>query len=313
MTKPLRLIFMGTPIFAVKALDALIQSCHEVVAVYTQPPKPSGRGYTVTKTPVHTFAEAHSLPVLTPRSLKVAPAQEELSQFKVDIAVVAAYGLLLPLPILQAPRLGCINIHASLLPRWRGAAPIHRALLAGDAETGITFMQMDEGLDTGKMLKKVAVKVTPEMTTQVLHDQLAEIGARHIVSVLEEYAAGRLQGSPQDHALATYAQKLAKSESELDWGKSALELERQVRAFHPWPGSYFQVGDKSVKVLQARVAPQDTALRLGEVFVAKDQLMIGCRQGALEVLQVQPAGKKPMTVKEYLNGANLTAMTVRVS
>ena len=312
MSKPLRLIFMGTPVFAVQALAALVQSCHEVVAVYTQPPKPSGRGYTVTKTAVHDFADAHSIPVLTPRSLKTAPAQAEFSQFNADIAIVAAYGLLLPLPILQAPRLGCINIHASLLPRWRGAAPIHRALLAGDNETGITFMQMDEGLDTGKMLKKVAVKVTPQMTAQNLHDQLAEIGASHIVPVLEEYAAGRIQGVPQDHALATYAQKLSKQESQLDWEKPAVELERQVRAFHPWPGSYFQVGDKNVKVLRACVASQDLLLRPGEIFMNKGRLMIGCGEGALELLYVQPADKKPMTVKDYLNGAPLNPTVLLV-
>ena len=238
----LRLAFMGTPDFAASSLRALIDAGHEVACVYSQPPRPAGRGHQVQRSPVHVLAEERGIPVRTPKSLRNAEAQAEFAALDLDCAVVAAYGLILPQPILDAPRMGCLNIHASLLPRWRGAAPIQRAILAGDAETGVTIMQMDAGLDTGAMLLKGTVPITAETTAGSLHDALAELGAGLIVQALDGLAEGRLTAEPQPSEGVTYAAKLSRDDGRLDWSQPADFIERQVRALNPWPGVWFDLG-----------------------------------------------------------------------
>ncbi len=248
----LRLAFMGTPDFAVPSLSALAEAGHAIACVYTQPPRPAGRGHKDRPSPVQRTAEARGWPVRTPVSLKDPETQEGFAELKLDAAVVVAYGLILPKAVLEAPRLGCLNVHASLLPRWRGAAPIQRAILAGDAETGVTIMQMDEGLDTGAILLQRAVPIRPETTGESLHDELAALGAELIVEALAGLAAGTLADRPQDEALACYADKLTRQEGRLDWGRPAAELERQVRAFTPWPGAFVELpGGSRLKVLAA--------------------------------------------------------------
>lgn len=306
----LRLIFMGTPDFAVPALAALRDAGHAIAAVYSQPPRPAGRGHAERPSPVQTFAEAHGLPVRTPRTLRDPDAQAEFAAFGADAAVVAAYGLILPQPVLDAPRLGCINIHGSLLPRWRGAAPIQRAILAGDAETGITIMQMDAGLDTGPMLLRESVPIGPRTTAGDLHDALAEIGARLIVEAMEGLAAGRLKAEPQPAEGATYAAKLGRDEGRLDWRRPALELERRVRALNPWPGTGFAHGGANIKVLDAVVDPgvrgePGTVLPSG----VTGGLTVACGEGGLRLLRLQRAGRAPIEAEAFLRGYALAPGT----
>jgi methionyl-tRNA formyltransferase len=234
----LRLVFMGSPVFSVAILDALAAAGHAVVACYAQPPKPAGRGHKVQPCPVHAHAERLGIPVRTPKSLRAADVQAEFRDLAADVAVVAAYGLILPRPILEAPRLGCVNVHASLLPRWRGAAPIQRAILAGDGQTGVTIMQMDEGLDTGAMLLAEAVPIAPDTTAPSLHDALSALGARLVVAALDGLAAGTLQAVPQPADGVTYAAKLDRAEARIDWRSEAAAVDRAVRALNPWPGTF---------------------------------------------------------------------------
>jgi methionyl-tRNA formyltransferase len=248
MTAPLRLAFMGTPDFAVPALRALLDSPHLVVAVYTQPPRPSGRGQKLKQSPVHEAAVAAGVEVRHPVSMKPEEEKAAFAALDLDAAVVAAYGLILPKAVLAAPRHGCLNIHGSLLPRWRGAAPIQRAVLEGDNETGVTIMQMEAGLDTGPMLAKRVVPITGDTTSAGLYQDLAAIGAEMIVPVLEGFVAGRILPEPQDDALATLAPKLSREDGRLDWSRPAVELDRQVRALAPWPGTWFEYGGEVVKV-----------------------------------------------------------------
>jgi methionyl-tRNA formyltransferase len=309
---PLRLVFMGTPDFAVPSLNALIEAGHELVCVYSQPPRPAGRGQQVQKSPVHRFAEERGIPVRTPKSLRNAEAQEEFAALRADAAVVAAYGLILPQPILDAPRLGCLNVHGSLLPRWRGAAPIQRAILAGDAETGITIMQMDIGLDTGGMLLKGTVPITRETTASSLHDQLAALGARLIVEALEGIAAGRLTAEPQPEEGVTYAAKLTREDGRLDWRQPAAFVERQVRALTPWPGCWFDApkagdakngGTERIKVLKAELAPEAGSAAPGTVL--DNQLSVACADGAVRLTAVQRPGKAPVDGAAFLRGFDL--------
>jgi methionyl-tRNA formyltransferase len=294
----MRLAFMGTPDFAVPSLAALIEAGHDVVCVYSQPPRPAGRGHHEQVSPVHAYALAHGLPVRHPKSLKPAEEHEAFHALDLDAAVVAAYGLILPMPILDAPRLGCLNVHASLLPRWRGAAPIHRAILAGDAETGVTIMQMDAGLDTGAMLLTESVPITATTTTSALHDTLAALGARMVVRALAGLAAGNLVARPQPDEGVTYARKLEKGEGQFDWTRPAVDLERQVRAFNPWPGMWCHAGGERLKVLSAEaMAGEGTP---GTVIAAP--LVVACGDGALRLLQVQRAGKAPMAAEDLLRG-----------
>jgi len=297
----MRLVFMGTPDFAVPALEALIAAGHEIATVYTQPPRPAKRGQKDQRSAVHKTAEAHDLPVETPLSLKEAATQEKLAQQKPEVIVVAAYGQILPRTVLDLPPHGCLNIHASLLPRWRGASPIQRAILAGDQLTGITIMKMAEGLDTGPMGLHEAVVITSETTAGELHDQLAALGAQLIVIALKELATGGLTWTPQDDAQATYAPKLEKDELWLDWRESATVLERQVRAFAPGPGARFALEKEPVKVLAASVEPSPAPQ--SEVGTVLDEaLLVQTGEQALRLLTLQRPGKTPLAAQVFLRG-----------
>ncbi len=294
----LRLAFMGTPDFAVPSLAALHKAGHEIAAVYTQPPRRSGRGQKKRPSPVQAWAVECGLPVYTPTSLRDASAQAAFAALGLDAAVVAAYGLILPLPILAAPRLGCINVHASLLPRWRGAAPIQRAILAGDAETGISIMMMEEGLDTGPVLWMESIATASETNAGELHDALAELGARIIVSALAEYAAGAITPRAQVDAEATYAKKIDKSEARIDWSEDSMVVQRRINAFAPWPGAWFEVAGERIKVLAAK--PIDASGAKGEAL--DDDLAIACGTGALRLIQLQREGKRPVAAVDFLRG-----------
>ncbi|HZF46256.1 MAG TPA: methionyl-tRNA formyltransferase [Sphingomonadaceae bacterium] len=300
----MRIIFMGTPDFAVPALQALHSAGHEVVAAYTQPPRPGGRrGKELTPTPVHKAAEALGVEVRHPVSLKDAAVQADFAALDADVAVVAAYGLILPQAVLDMPRLGCLNIHASLLPRWRGAAPVQRAILAGDRETGVTIMQMAAGLDTGAMLAKVSTPVDRK-TTGELTAELATNGARLMVEVLADLAA--FPPEEQDDALATYAAKIDKAEARIDFTQGAVQVDRQVRAFAPAPGAWFEVNGERVKVLRADIQSRQEDLSVSfptePGLVLDDQLAIGCGNGAIRPITVQRAGKPVMDYTDLLRG-----------
>ncbi len=302
----LRLAFMGTPEFAVPSLRALIAAGHDMAAVYTQPPRPVGRGHRPQLSPVHAAAEAAGLPVRTPARLD-AEAATDFAALGLDAAVVAAYGLILPKTVLAAPRLGCLNVHASLLPRWRGAAPIQRAILAGDTSTGVTIMQMDEGLDTGPMLLSEAVGIGPGATASLLHDRLAEIGARLIVLALEGLAEGRLAPTPQPEAGVTYATKLRREDGRLDWRRPAADLERAVRAFDPWPSAWFEHQGERIKLLAAQLADAPAGAAPGTVLDSR--LTVACGVGALAPRALQRAGRAPQDVDAFLRGYPITAGT----
>ena len=303
--KPLRLAFLGSAEFSVPTLAALVRAGHTVVCVYSQPPKPVGRGHKERRTAVHAFAEAHGLLVRTPKTLKHADEQEAFARLELDAAVVAAFGLILPPAVLEAPRLGCFNVHASLLPRWRGAAPIQRAILAGDHMTGVTIMKVDEGLDTGPMLLAGRISITPRTTTTELHDTLANLGADLIIDALEGVAEGNLVPQPQPDTGATYARKLEREEGRLDWSRPAEDLERAVRALNPWPGVWFEHGSERVKVLAAEVIA--SAGTPGTVL--DDHLTVACGSGALRPVRVQRSGKAPTETDAFLRGYSLPAGT----
>jgi len=299
--RPLRLAFMGTPDFSVPVLKALIDAGHTIVAVYCQPPRPAGRGQKERKCPVHVAADGYGIEVRTPETLKKAEEQARFAALDLDAAVVVAYGLILPKEFLEAPKLGCINVHASLLPRWRGAAPIQRAIEAGDEETGVTIMLMDEGLDTGDMLMDDAIGIGPETTGGTLHDSLSELGARLIVPALEGLANGTLKPRPQPLEGATYAAKFGKNEGHINWTRDAKDLERHVRAFAPWPGAWTDLEGTRLKVLAAELASgQGTA---GTIL--DDKLTVACGTGALRLTRVQLAGKAAMTASEFLRGRSV--------
>jgi methionyl-tRNA formyltransferase len=305
----MRIIFMGTPDFAVPTLDALASAGHEIVAVYTQPPRPAGRGKAPRPSPVQARAEALGFPVRTPLSFREPAEQEAFDALEADAAVVAAYGLILPLEVLHAPRLGCLNVHASLLPRWRGAAPIQRAILAGDGETGITIMAMGKGLDTGPMLAGAATPVDSK-TAGELTDELARMGAALMVDVLGNISAYPPVVQPEDGV--TYAAKIDKSESRIDFAAGAAAVERQVRAFNPAPGAWFEFEGERIKILAAKILPgletkPDAPLVPGSVM---GPLLIWCGDGALGPLLVQRAGKSAMTMPELLRGFPIPAGTV---
>lgn len=290
---------MGTPDFAVKALEALAAR-HEVVCVYTREPQEAGRGKKLTKSPVHEFAEAHGILVRTPKTLRSAEAQAELKALQADISVVAAYGLILPQAVIEAFPLGCINIHGSLLPRWRGAAPIQRAIEAGDNESGITIMKVVEKLDAGDMLLKGSVPITAETTGETLHDAMAGLGAELIVKALDNWQ--NLHAEPQDECLVTYAAKIDKAESRLDFSMPAEVLERKIRAFNPYPAVYFEYGGERYKILRAKVV--DESGEAGAILDGAGRLVIACGDKALEVTEIQRQGKKKMPTEELLRGMN---------
>ncbi|WP_125783206.1 methionyl-tRNA formyltransferase [Pseudoalteromonas rubra] len=301
MSKSLRIVFAGTPDFAAKHLAALIASHHDVVAVYSQPDRPAGRGKKLKASEVKTLALEHNLPVYQPQSLKSDDAQADLAALEADVMVVVAYGLLLPKAILDAPRLGCLNVHGSILPRWRGAAPIQRAIWAGDKETGVTIMQMDEGLDTGDMLHIATCPIDQDETSASLYNKLAELGPDALVETLDKLAEDKLSAEPQDDAQANYAKKLSKEEANIDWTMDAAQIERNIRAFNPWPVCYTQMQGQTVKVWQASVVAQQGTP--GQVLSAdKAGITIACGEQALTITQLQPQGKKPMSAQDFLNG-----------
>ena len=289
----MRIAYMGTPDFAVPALEALAQA-HEIAAVYTQPPRPAGRGQKPRPSPVAKAAHALGLEVRDPVSLKGVEAQQAFAALDLDVAVVAAYGLILPKPVLDAPRMGCLNIHASLLPRWRGAAPIHRAIMAGDAETGVCIMQMEEGLDTGPVHLREPTPIGPEDTTGDLHDRLAAMGARLVLDALEN-----LPGDPEpQEGEPLYAAKIDKAEARVDWTRAAGEVARHINGLSPFPGAWTMRGGTRLKLLRAR--PADDAGHPGEHLGG---LRVACGDGAVEILEIQPQGSRPMPAAAYLNGA----------
>ncbi|MBY4946484.1 methionyl-tRNA formyltransferase [Cupriavidus respiraculi] len=317
----LRVAFAGTPEFARAALEAIHAAGFPVVAVLSQPDRPAGRGMQLQASPVKQYAVAQGLaPILQPRSLRrhgkypeeAGAAVDALAACAPDVMVVAAYGLILPAEVLALPRHGCLNIHASLLPRWRGAAPIHRAIEAGDAETGITLMQMDEGLDTGAMIAREAVPIGPDTTTAQLHDTLAALGARMIVDALRRLQAeGRLAATPQPEAGVTYAEKIGKDEARLDLRRPAAELARQVRAFDPFPGATVQVGDTAIKCWQAQAI--EAGGEPGTVLAADaDGVVIACGEGALRVTLLQKPGGRRLPAREFLQGMPMPAGTLCV-
>jgi len=308
MTRPLDLIFMGTPEFAATILAALIDAGHPVRAVYTQPPRPASRGHRLQPSPVQTLTESHGIAVRSPVTLRDPEAQAEFAATPADAAVVAAYGLILPAAILEAPRHGCLNVHASLLPRWRGAAPIQRALLKGDSETGITIMQMDKGLDTGPILLQEATPIEPDITADRLSDRLAALGARLILEALDAVAGGTPVARPQPSAGVTYAAKLRREEAELDWRQSAASLDRQVRAFDPWPGAFFTARDERIRVMQVAVDPEPIAAVPGTVI--DDRLLVACGVGALRPLILQRPGRSALDTAAFLRGFALPPGTL---
>lgn len=297
----MKLIFAGTPEFAARALAALIAAGHEIALVLTQPDRPAGRGMKLTPSAVKQLALQHGLPVAQPLTLKDADAQQMLRDVGADLMVVAAYGLILPKVVLEIPQLGCINIHASLLPRWRGAAPIQRAILAGDSETGVTIMQMDVGLDTGAMLLKRVVPITAVDNAASLHDKLAEVGGEAIVSALTQLAQGTLSSEAQDDALANYAAKLSKEEARVDWQRSALELVLAVRGYNPFPVAFTSLQGEPLKLWQAVVA--EGKGKPGEILAADSHgVLVACGEGALLVTELQRAGGKRLAAAQFLAG-----------
>ncbi|WP_425053210.1 methionyl-tRNA formyltransferase [Psychromarinibacter sp. S121] len=291
----MRIVFMGTPDFSVTVLNALVDAGHEIVCVYCQPPRPAGRGKKDRPTPVHARAEALGLPVRHPRTLRDAEAQAEFAALNADIAVVVAYGLILPQPVLDAPKYGCLNIHASLLPRWRGAAPIQRAIMAGDAQTGVCIMQMEAGLDTGPVLLREALDIAPDETAATLHDRLARMGARLITATLDKLDT--LTPEVQPDAGVTYAEKIDKAEARIDWTRPAVEIDRQIRGLSPFPGAWCEMGGERVKLLLSRVAEGSGAP--GQVLGG---MTIACGEGAVEILSAQRPGKRAMESAEFLRG-----------
>lgn len=304
--KRLKLAYMGTPDFAVPSLAALVEAGHEVAAVYSQPPRRAGRGQKERPSPVHAWAEEHGLPVRTPSTLRDDGTQVEFGALDLDAAIVAAYGLILPLPVLSAPRLGCINVHASLLPRWRGAAPIQRAILAGDTETGISIMMMEEGLDTGPVLRTESLPIGPETTAGELHDALAALGGRMIAPVLADFDSGHIVPEPQDDAGMTYAKKIEKPEARIDWSEDAAMVARRIHAFAPWPGAWFTLGGERLKALAVRIEPGDGAP--GEVL--DDTLRVACGSNAVRLHRLQREGKKPAAAADFLRGRTVATGTV---
>jgi methionyl-tRNA formyltransferase len=311
----LRVVFAGTPEFAVPPLRAL-HSEHEVVGVLTQPDRPAGRGRAVTASAVKQAALELQLPVSQPSKLAgdppaLAAVLAQLSAWRPDVMVVVAYGLILPRDVLVLPRFGCLNIHASLLPRWRGAAPIQRAILAGDAETGVCIMQMDEGLDTGAVLTRACIPIGAEATSASLHDELADLGARQLLAALAGLEAGTLTAAPQPAQGVTYAHKLSKAEGSIDWTRSAAEIDRQVRAFNPWPVAQAQFDGEVVKLLRSRLGAQSTA-PTGEppgtlLGLSGDALEVVCGAGVLQVLELQRAGRKPVAARDFHNSLRVSA------
>jgi len=306
MAKALNIIFAGTPEFAVVSLEALFQLFHSICAVYTQPDRPAGRGRKLKPSPVKQLALQHDIPVLQPQSLKDLDAQQQLASFNADLMVVVAYGLLLPPAVLQTPRLGCINVHASILPRWRGAAPIQRSILAGDKETGVTIMQMDVGLDTGDMLLKSSTVISQNDTAQTLHDRLAGVGAKALIDTLGLIVEDKLVPEKQDNDQACYAEKLQKSEALIDWQQSAEQIHRQIRAFNPWPVAQTIVDENTLRIWNAEVIQDASKQTPGTVIgESRSGIVVATGDGVLQVTQLQLPGGKPLAVSDFINAHSM--------
>lgn len=307
----LDIVFMGTPEFSVPVLDALCAAGHRFVAVYSQPPRPAGRGMSEIKSPVQRRAEALGLPVLTPLNFKGDAERADFAALKADAAVVVAYGLLLPKAVIEATRLGCYNVHASKLPRWRGAAPIHRAIEAGDLDTGVTIMEMEEGLDTGAMLLAERVAIGAAETTGALHDRLARLGADLIVAALRLREQGKLTPVPQPEAGVTYAAKISKEEAKLDFSRSAQELGRKIRAFNPFPGAHAEVNGVTIKIWGAEALAAGSDALVGQVLAADAQhgIVVACKSGTLRLTELQKPGGKRLPAAEFLKGFPLAGLS----
>lgn len=306
MEEPLRIVFAGTAEFAVPALQRLSHGPQQLVAVCTQPDRPAGRGRKLRASPVKAAAQACHLPVCQPTSLRRSTIREELAALAPDVVVVAAYGLILPATILSLPRLGCLNIHASLLPRWRGAAPIQRSILAGDRQTGITIMHMEQGLDTGAILTQQACTIGENETAGSVHNRLAALGAELIATTLPRWAAGEIKPQPQDPQLATYAEKLRKEEAVIDWQRPATEIARRVRAFNPWPVTYTRHAGQILRVWSARVLPDGARITAGSVTgVGSTGIDVATGEGTLRIEVVQIPGRRRQQAKEFLNGYSI--------
>jgi methionyl-tRNA formyltransferase len=305
----MNIVFAGTPDFSVPALQALLDSTHEVIAVYTQPDRPSGRGRKTTASPVKQLALQYDVPVYQPDSLKPETAQQELAALQPDLMVVIAYGLILPSALLATPRLGCVNVHASLLPRWRGAAPIQRAILAGDSETGVCLMQMDAGLDTGPVLACAACPIETGDTASRLHDRLAQQGAQLLSDKLDAIERGELEPRQQDEALACYASKLEKSEARIDWGTPAAGIMRRIRAFNAWPVAETRYGGRQLRIWDARFIAGDADALPGTVLSAdKDGIEVACGKDRLQLLELQLPGGRAVTAGEFINAHVITGV-----
>ena len=294
----LRIVFMGTPVFSIKPLQELINSRHSLEAVYTQPPRKSGRGMRKNNSPIHDLALENNIPVLTPFNFNEKDSINTLEEIAPDIIIVSAYGIILPKEVLELPRFGCLNIHASILPRWRGAAPIERSMMAGDKYTGISFMLMDEGLDTGSVLNNFEVPINYEHNAEFLHDKLSYKAASELINIIEQYVKGSITAIPQENLGITYASKILKSESRIDWSKTSQEIFLSIKALNPFPGTWFESQEnKRIKILDA----EESGLcgKPGEVL---DSLIIGCGENSLKILNVQPEGGKEMKVDDFLRG-----------
>lgn len=301
MSKPLKIVFAGTPDFAAQHLDALIKSHHDVIAVYSQPDRPAGRGKKLKASEVKQLALTHDIPVYQPENFKSDDAKQQLADLNADIMVVVAYGLLLPKAVLETPKLGCVNVHGSILPRWRGAAPIQRAIWAGDAETGVTIMQMDEGLDTGDMISIATCPIEAADTSASLYTKLAELGPTALIDTLSTIADGTATPEKQNDELANYAKKLSKEEANIDWHMPAQQIERNIRAFNPWPICFTQMQGNTVKIYAAELV--ENTGNPGEILAAdKTGITVATTEGALKITQLQPQGKNPMSAQDFLNG-----------
>jgi len=300
----MRIVFAGTPDFSVPVLQALLDSRHSLAGVYSQPDRPAGRGRKLTPGPVKQLALQHAVPVFQPDSLKHAEAQRELAELKPDLMVVVAYGLILPQAVLDLPGLGCVNLHASLLPRWRGAAPVQRAILAGDHETGVCLMQMEAGLDSGPVLAEARTNISSDDTGGTLHDRLSQLAAEILATHLDDLEQGKLEPRVQDEALVTYASKLDKSEAAIDWQQDAACLERQVRAFNPWPVAQTRYADKALRIWEATAI--DGSGTAGQVVATgKQGIDVACGSGCLRLLEIQMPGAKRLSAADFLNARNV--------